>query len=315
MKTIAAIILTYKPDRRLLELIRRLSRQSVLPDRLIMVNTRSDVGKDILAEAADLAASAFPETAFPEVDKADFDHGGTRDMAARMCGTDLAMFMTMDALPADRYLVERLAAAFEDEDTACAYARQIPAQDATPEEGYGRLKSYPDVSRKKTAADILQLGIRTFFCSDVCAMYRMKTYLSLGGFVHPAIFNEDMIFAAKAVKAGMSVWYRADAKVIHSHNYTGRMQFHRNFDLGVSQADHPEVFAAVSSEKEGASLVRETAAYLFRKGKAWRIPLFIYRCVCRYAGYLMGKHYRMLPRALILRFTMNPEYWKKQLDE
>lgn len=50
-----------------------------------------------------------------------------------------------------------------------------------------------------------------------------------------------MIYAAKAVEAGYSVAYAADAQVVHSHNYTNGQQFHRNFDLGVSQAEHPEI--------------------------------------------------------------------------
>ena len=64
------------------------------------------------------------------------------------------------------------------------------------------------------------------------------------------IFNEDMIYAAGLVKAGYGVAYEAEARVIHSHNYTGRQQLRRNFDLGVSQAQHPEIFRGVPSEGE-----------------------------------------------------------------
>jgi len=56
-----------------------------------------------------------------------------------------------------------------------------------------------------------------------------------------------MIYAAAAVKAGYAIRYEAQAQVIHSHQYTNWQQLRRNFDLGVSQADHPEVFAGVSS--------------------------------------------------------------------
>ena len=50
---------------------------------------------------------------------------------------------------------------------------------------------------------------------------------------------------------GKAVAYCAEAVVLHSHNYTGIQQFKRNFDLGVSQADHPEIFQAARSESEG----------------------------------------------------------------
>ena len=103
------------------------------------------------------------------------------------------------------------------------------------------------------------MGIKTYFCSNVCAMYRRDVFRELGGFEKHTIFNEDMIFAARAVKAGWRIAYAADARVYHSHDYTAKEQFHRNFDNGVSQAQHPEIFAGVSSESEGVKLVKKTA--------------------------------------------------------
>ncbi len=74
-----------------------------------------------------------------------------------------------------------------------------------------------------------------------------------GGFIQNAIFNEDMIFAGKAVmEDDYAIAYVADAKVIHSHNYNCTQQFKRNFDLAVSQADRPEVFGGIHSESEGS---------------------------------------------------------------
>lgn len=85
------------------------------------------------------------------------------------------------------------------------------------------------------------------------------------------IFNEDMIFAAGMIQKGYSLAYCADARVIHSHNYSGLEQLHRNFDLAVSQADHPEIFQNVPSEKEGMRLVIDTARYLMYKHKPLRL--------------------------------------------
>lgn len=44
---------------------------------------------------------------------------------------------------------------------------------------------------------------------------------------------------------------RRTPEVVHSHNYSVKQQFHRNFDLAVSQTAHPEIFEQVSSEAEG----------------------------------------------------------------
>lgn len=44
------------------------------------------------------------------------------------------------------------------------------------------------------------------------------------------------------MKNGYAVEYCAKARVYHSHNYSFREQFRRNFDMGVSQKDYEEVF-------------------------------------------------------------------------
>lgn len=53
--------------------------------------------------------------------------------------------------------------------------------------------------------------------------------------------------------------------MIHSHNLSPLEQFHRNFDMAVSQADHPEVFEGLPSEGEGIRLVKQTAVKLLKK--------------------------------------------------
>ena len=108
------------------------------------------------------------------------------------------------------------------------------------------------------------------------------------------------------MEAGYGVAYAADAKVLHSHNYTAVQQFHRNFDLAVSQKQHPEIFEQVSSESEGMRLVKKTVLYLCRIGKPWLIIPFGIQCVGKYAGYRMGKRYEKLTREQILKYTMNP---------
>ena len=95
--------------------------------------------------------------------------------------------------------------------------------------------NYPKTSRLKSKEDLSKLGIKTYFCSNVCAAYQKDVYERLGGFVRKTIFNEDMILAGRMIQAGWKIYYAADAKVIHSHNYNCRQQFHRNFDLAVSQ--------------------------------------------------------------------------------
>ena len=247
------------------------------------------------------------------VTREEFDHGGTRHRAMELSQAELCVCMTHDALPADSRLLERLTdALLSREDSAAAYARQLPAKDCGVIERYTREFNYPPESRVKTRADLPELGIKTYFCSNVCCAYRRDIFQKQGGFLKRTLFNEDMIFAAGLIQSGYAVAYAAGARVFHSHDLTPVQQFRRNFDLAVSQADHPEVFADLPSEGEGKRLVKQTAWRLVRTGQVWQLPALAAASGCKYLGYRMGKAYKKLPRSVVLRCTMNPDYWKKK---
>ncbi len=303
-QTIGVIIPTYKPDIKLRKLLLRLQAQHRRPDNILVINTdEKQLDRSLL--------EGMEHIRLVHIEKEDFDHGGTRNLGAQLMETDLLIYMTMDALPADKHLIGNLAAAFDDPQTACACARQLPGKDADILERYTRHFNYPAVSRVKTKADLEELGIKTYFCSNACAAYRRDLFLELGQFTNRTIFNEDMIFAAGAIQAGYSVAYCADARVIHSHSYTGLQQFRRNFDLGVSQAEHPEVFAAVKSESEGMKLVKQEALWLLRHGYPEKLPVLLEQSACKYIGYRLGKGYGRLPGWLIEKLTMNRTYWNR----
>ena len=298
------IIPAYHPGKEFSILLDRLIKQTMPVHRIIVMNTEEAFWKRELEEK-------YPVLEVHHLKKTDFDHGRTRAQAAEMSDADVMIFMTQDAMPADKELVDRLVHALtQDDKIAAAYARQLPNAECSFVERYTRSFNYPETSVIKTKDDLPVYGIKTFFCSNVCAAYRRDIYLEMGGFVKRAIFNEDMIYAGRLIQEGYGIAYAADARVIHSHNYSCMQQFHRNFDLGVSQAEHPEIFEGVPSEGEGIKLVKKTICYLFRKGKIWLIPGVILQSGCKYAGYLAGKKYRKLPRKMILWCTMNREYWK-----
>ncbi|MDO4556466.1 MAG: glycosyltransferase family 2 protein, partial [Lachnospiraceae bacterium] len=199
---------------------------------------------------------------------------------------------------------------FEDSDVAAVYGKQMADPKKSPVEAFTRQFNYPNESRKKTKEDLDCLGIKTFFCSNVCAAYRKETYEKLGGFPKKVIFNEDMIFASRLIEENYAVYYQAKAKVWHWHDYTGKQQLKRNFDLAVSQKDWGGLFLKVKSESEGIRLVKETIKWLMKKGDYKRIPGLIWVSGCKYLGYKLGGAYDKLPEWLIKILTMNPSYWE-----
>ena len=309
---VTVLIPTYRPDGKLNELLRRLSKQTMLPSRVLLLNTVDGEEDGQLSESVDRFRDCFPVLSVFHVDRKDFDHGGTRHLGMTFADTELVLCMTQDAVPKDRHLISSLAGWFEDPLVAAVYGRQLALRGSMPEERFTRSFNYPDTSRVKSKEDLEQLGIKTFFCSDVCAMWRRETYFEMGGFERRTIFNEDMILAGKMIRAGYRIVYDADAEVWHSHSYSCVKQLKRNFDLGVSQADHPEVFSMAASTGEGIRMVKQNAAWLLRSGNGLRIPKLILDCAFRYLGYSLGKRYRKLPRRLILKLTDNRMYWEKQ---
>ena len=303
---IDVIITIYKPGKELFTLLDRLEGQTVPVKSIILMNTEKKYFEQLTYGTE--FAHKYKNVKVYHVAKSEFDHGRTRREGVEHSDAPVFVMMTQDAMPRDDRLLEKLTAALHGQ-TAVAYARQLPGKGSSVLEGFSRRFNYPPRSRVKTEADLEALGIKTFFCSNVCAAYRRDIYDRQGGFVDRAIFNEDMIYASGVIRSGYGIAYEAEAKVTHSHNYSCMQQFHRNFDLGVSQAQHPEVFGGIRSESEGARMVKAATVYLLKKGLWLELPYFYLQCFWKYAGYLLGKRYDRLPRRLVLACTGNREFW------
>jgi len=154
-----------------------------------------------------------------KISQREFNHANTRNLVLNY-EADFYLFMTQDAMPCDGFLVKNLLQAFEDPEVVVAYARQIPYESADAIEVFARTTNYPPISRVKSQRDLPALGIKTFFCSDSCAMYRASYFKEVGGFKKDLCTNEDMEFAARAIMNGQKIAYVAEAKVYHSHNFT-----------------------------------------------------------------------------------------------
>lgn len=312
------IIPVYRPGKKFDRLFVGLLSQTVKPDSIILMNTEAE-GCSCAALAQRLRrlmrrqrlyGKKQVEVRLVPVRREEFDHGGTRRLAVGLSSADYFVMMTQDAVPADDYLLERLLRAVQEEDCGAAYARQCAPFNASLVEQYTRLFNYPTVSCKKTKADLPRLGIKTWFCSDVCAVYRRNAYNEAGGFVKRTIFNEDMLIAARLTERGYSIAYVAEARVFHSHNYTLAEQFRRNFDLGVSHTENRQVFAGVSAGREGIRLVRATLEYLIGQRRYLDVLDLFLQSGAKYLGFFLGKRYRMLPRKLLLTCTGNAGYFE-----
>lgn len=307
LRTVDIVIPTYHPDDSFVTLIQRLLKQSYPINKIIIMNTEESIW---ISSKAVEKLNGIENLQIHHVTKKDFDHGRTRDLGICYSDADIVICMTQDAIPKKNSLVARLVSAFDRPAVAMAYACQLPAKDCGEIESFTRCFNYPDYDIIKSKQSIEEMGIKAFFASNVCAAYDRNRYHQLGGFIRRTIFNEDMIFAAKVINNGYEIAYCSKALVVHSHNYSCFQQFRRNFDLAVSQADHPEVFAAINSQKEGIRLIKSTARYLRDQHKAHHIPKLIMISGFKFLGYQCGKHYEKLPKQFVRFCSMNRTYWE-----
>ena len=308
------IIPSYKPENRFIKLIHSLSLQEHPVNKIIIMNTEeSEMSSEILEELSRFNetkdSGLFGKIELHHIKKSEFDHAFTRARGIEYSEADAFLCMTDDAVPYDTKLIsELLNSLYKDKNIAEAYGRQLPLEDTDYAERFTREFNYPKHSFVKSAADIEKYGIKTYFASNVCCMYKRSIYDSLGGFKGPAIFNEDMVYAAEAIKNGYKIAYCAEAMVLHAHSYTAEQQLKRNFDLGISQAMHGEIFDEVPSEGEGIRLVVKTLKYLIEIGRLWLIPRLVIQSGAKFVGYRLGKAYDKLPDWMIVKLAMNRNF-------
>lgn len=316
MARLDVVIPVYKPNKRFYRLMTMVFAQDELPGRVQIMLTLSGVENEremLLAKLQKLQRKANAETVFIDVKpltKEDFDHGTTRNEGMASCLAPYVLCMTMDAVPADTTLFHTLVEAMEREQgTAAVYARQKAPKNANVLVQLTQQFNYPENSILKSKLQYRTLGIKSIFCSDVCCLYNRGMFFRLDAFPNKVIFGEDMLYAKKAMDAGYKVLYEAHAVVEHGHSYSLSQLFHRNFDNGVNQAEHPDIFRDLSSEKEGITYVEKVISTLASKGAYLAIVAFVLQCATKYAGFFLGKHYRSLPKSLVLRCTGNKAHF------
>jgi rhamnosyltransferase len=303
MQTVTLIIPTYNPAPHLPLLLERLKRQTLKFELLIIDSSSTDGSVDTLRSAADL---------FLSIPSSEFDHGGTRTLAARHASGDILLFITQDALPVTDDAFEKLVAYLRSHDNLGAvYGRQIPYENASLFGKHLRYFNYPETSYVRTFEDRSRFGIKTAFLSDSFAAYKKEALARIGWFKDGLIVGEDTYAGAKLLLAGYGLGYCADACVRHSHNYTITQEFRRYFDIGVFHTEESwlvETFG--KAEGEGKRYVKSELSYLFKQ-KAWyALPSFVLRNAAKLSGYKLGKHHRRLPAALVRFLSMHKAWWR-----
>lgn len=300
---ISVIIPTLNAQKYIEKLIDKLKAQKLEQElEIIIIDSASD--DKTVQIARDAGARVL------EINRDEFDHGGTRNLGWRSAKGEIICFMTQDALPVDDLYLSNLIQGFEDNDVVMISGRQVPKSDANYVERLTRAFNYPAISNVRSQKDIESMGIKAYFFSDVCAAYRRSFLEETGGFDSPIISNEDMLLAAKALQAGYRVRYEAKAEVYHSHNFSLRYQYCRNFDVAVFMEQYKDVVKGEGTTGEGIRMVLFTEKELFLHLHFVSMFRCVFESAAKFLGNRAGRRYRSLSKEQIMKKTSNPGFWK-----
>lgn len=302
MRKIQVIIPIYKPDHKLIELLKKIKEQSIEDIPLLIIDSGSN--DEYKSEIKNMNCLV------KKIDVKTFNHGGTRQMGADMFpDKDIYIFLTQDAILANEKSIENIVKVFNNSNIGCAYGRQLPHKDANLFSSYARLFNYKDKSYIYSINDKEKYGIKTAFNSNSFAAYRRKALNEIGGFPIDTILSEDMYVAAKMLLNKWSVAYCSDAIVYHSHDYTIWQEFKRYFDIGVFHSRESWIRDTFGgAEGEGKKYIISEFKYLIERNIMLIFPMII-RDIMKFLGFRLGMKERFINKHIKRKISMTKNFW------
>ncbi len=207
-----------------------------------------------------------------EIEAKSFGHGRTRNLGASLTHGEFIVFITHDAMPADRHWLNNLVeACASDKNIAGAFGRHIAYPEASPTTqrelathfaGFGEKNTIyrmEDPTRYANEEGYRQL---LHFFSNNNACLRRSVWEE---YPYPDVdFAEDQAWAKLIIEAGYSKAYAPDACVFHSHDFGIFETAQRAFDE--SRALH-KLFSYVLAPSLHHSL--RSWAYLTHRNMGW----------------------------------------------
>jgi rhamnosyltransferase len=297
---ISILLLTLNGGDRLREaLIAIRSQQGAEPFEILAIDSGSTD-----QTLATLKAFADRVTSIPP---AEFGHGRTRNLAARMAQGEWLVFLSQDAVPVGPNWLATLTGHLREPEVAAAFGRQVPPPDVGPIETFFLNFTYPPHAFEQSKLRTVEGGIGRIFFSNVNAAIRRSVLLTLP-FPDDVIMSEDQAFGRAALEAGYVVRYEPEAAVSHGHRYSLSQLFRRNFDSGYSlreiSGDSWRNVVAL-----GLGYIRAEVSHLWRSGQAALIPYALLYEVTKSAGFASGRLGHRLPIGLRRTLSLHRRHW------
>lgn len=199
MPAVSVLLRTLNPGPDFALLLDRLAGQALVPAEILVVDSGSQDGTP--GRAQDAGARLV------EIERSRFTHARSTNLGFREARYPIVAMLSQDALPADRYWLNRLVAPLDDTGVAAVFGRQVPRQGCFALERWELERSYPE------------RGEPAVVYSNVNSAARRSVW-EAQPFDEGVLIAEDRFWAMEVRRRGLKIAYAPTAAVEHSHHYT-----------------------------------------------------------------------------------------------
>ncbi len=241
-----------------------------------------------------------------------FGHGYVRNALARLAVGDTLVFLSSDGIPVGREWLAKLVGPLADPCVAATYGRQLPAANADLTEIYLLYHFYPpEPARRSLRGQGAPLAHMILF-SHVNAACK-KALWEQYPYNERLIMSEDLEWSRTVLLAGYEIVYVPEAAVTHSHAYTLRGLFRRNFDSGAS-------LRAITRDTMSDWLMQGTrylvgeVQFLIRSHNSRYLVRACTNEAVRCAGFMAGFYHAFIPRPWKPYLSQHRYHWQWPAD-
>lgn len=194
-----------------------LQRQTV-PFRLFAMDNASDDGSREL-----LAAAAYQVVDIP---KGAYNPGRVLNQAMRLTTSPIVAFLNSDCESVDEFWLERLIEAMDDPKVGAAFGRQMPRPGCY---------SWFERDTEATFGDGKEQA-KWRHCFSMASSILRRTAWEQEQFSEAISYSEDVELTMRLKERGWEIRYAPESRVMHSHNYTWKQYYKRQFGEGKAEA-------------------------------------------------------------------------------
>jgi len=278
----SVLIPTHNPGRSIRDVLATvLSQRAPFEFEVVVVDSTSRPEDVSIMREFPIRLEQIPQT--------EFGHGRTRNLLGEIARGDYLLYLSQDAEPASSSWMTTLLEPLCDPGVAGAYAQQIPRADADPLIRFFLARTYGARPARRRIASGHPAGIDDIFFSNVSSVVR-RDIRQRFPFREDIVMSEDQYWAYDVLHAGYDVMYQPAAQVYHSHNYSLRTLFRRNWQSGASLrgliGDRPTAIGC-----RGLTYVASQTTYLVRSGRAHWLPYMLLYETTKALAFSMGMRF------------------------